>query len=67
VIEFVPKEDSQVQRMLASRVDIFDNYTQAGFERAFSDWFEIEESTPVPDSSRIIYVMRSRVPASRMH
>jgi hypothetical protein len=67
VIEFVPKEDSQVQRMLASRVDIFDNYTQAGFERAFSDWFEIEESTAVPDSSRIIYVMRSRFPASQMH
>lgn len=60
VIEFVPKEDSQVQRMLASRKDIFDTYTQEGFERAFSTVFEIEAVTPVRDAARTIYVMRRR-------
>ena len=60
VIEFVPKEDSQVQRMLASRADIFDDYTQAGFERAFSTCFAIEEATRVRDAVRTIYVMRRR-------
>jgi hypothetical protein len=58
VIEFVPKADSQVQRLLASRVDIFENYTQEGFERAFSTVFEIEEAIPVQDAVRTIYIMR---------
>ena len=36
VIEFVPKSDSQVQKLLTSREDIFPNYTREGFEAAFS-------------------------------
>jgi ribosomal protein L11 methylase PrmA len=60
VIEFVPKPDSQVQRLLASRVDIFENYTQDGFERAFATVFNIEQAVPVQDSVRTIYVMRRR-------
>ena len=60
VIEFVPKADSQVQRLLASRVDIFENYTQEGFERAFSTVFNIEQAVPVQDSVRTIYTMRRR-------
>ena len=63
VIEFVPKADSQVQRMLASREDIFDSYTQDGFERAFGARFTIEETIPVRESVRTIYVMRRREPA----
>jgi hypothetical protein len=63
VIEFVPKEDSQVQRMLASRKDIFDGYTQRGFEEAFSTCFEIERATPVREAARTIYVMRRKLHA----
>jgi ribosomal protein L11 methylase PrmA len=58
VIEFVPKEDSQLQRMLATREDIFTDYSQAGFEAAFSPHFTIEQAVPVRETSRIIYVMR---------
>jgi hypothetical protein len=64
VIEFVPKEDSQVQRMLASRKDIFDGYTQRGFEAAFSACFEIERAIPVREAARTIYVMRRRPEAA---
>jgi hypothetical protein len=60
VVEFVPKPDSQVQRLLASRVDIFDSYTQPEFERAFSTVFSIDEAVPVRDTVRTIYVMRRR-------
>jgi hypothetical protein len=60
VIEFVPKEDSQVQRLLASREDIFDTYTREHFERVFSTLFEIVDATPVRESARTIYVMRAR-------
>jgi ribosomal protein L11 methylase PrmA len=64
VIEFVPKEDSQVQRMLASRKDIFDGYTQRGFEEAFSTCFDIERATPVREAARTIYVMRRKPQAA---
>jgi hypothetical protein len=60
VIEFVPKEDSQVQRLLASRADIFDTYTQEHFESAFATRFEILDAIPLRDCSRKIYVMQRR-------
>ena len=62
VIEFVPKSDSQVKRLLASRADIFSDYTREGFERAFRPHFEFVDSTPVRESERTIYVMRRREP-----
>lgn len=58
LIEFVPKEDSQVQRMLASREDIFDDYRQESFENAFAEQFVIEEKVAVEDSVRTLYLMR---------
>jgi SAM-dependent methyltransferase len=58
VIEFVPKEDSQVERLLVTRKDIFDRYTKEHFERAFQDLFTIERSEPITGSGRVLYMMR---------
>ncbi len=58
IIEFVPKEDSQVQRLLAAREDIFAHYTRVEFERAFSRWFRIEQAVPIRESQRILYCMQ---------
>ena len=58
IIEFVPKSDSQVRRLLASRVDIFPDYTQEGFEEAFRGCFEIERREPIRGSERHLYLMR---------
>lgn len=58
IIEFVPKEDSQVQRMLQSREDIFDRYYQSDFESIFSDCFEIITSVKIKNTSRIMYLMK---------
>jgi hypothetical protein len=60
IIEFIPKEDSQVQRLLASRKDIFPNYTREGFENAFGLVFHQRESCPIPDSQRLIYLMEKK-------
>lgn len=60
IIEFVPKSDSQVVRLLATREDIFVEYTREGFEKAFSEFFSIEETAAVPESERTLYRMRSR-------
>jgi len=60
VIEFVPKTDSQVQRLLATREDIFPGYTREGFEQAFSTRFAALASCPVKNSERTIYLMQLR-------
>ncbi len=60
VIEFVPKTDSQVKRLLSSRRDIFPDYTRGGFEAAFSERFEIRKAEPVQDSERMLYLMETR-------
>lgn len=61
IVEFVPKSDSQVQRLLATREDIFVNYTQQAFETEFARQFVLERSQPVTGSERILYLMRRRV------
>ncbi len=60
IIEFVPKADSQVVRLLATREDIFPEYTTAGFEKAFGLFFDIEQKEPVSGSERTLYLMKSR-------
>lgn len=60
VIEFVPKPDSQVQKLLVSRKDIFPNYTREGFEDAFKEKFTIHEAVEIRESERVLYLMESR-------
>jgi hypothetical protein len=60
IIEFVPKADSQVQRMLATREDIFASYHQQAFEESFGAHFEIRKVAPIRGSRRILYLMARR-------
>ncbi len=60
IIEFVPKSDPKVKILLATREDIFPEYTQEGFEEAFSNAFEIVDVQSVTGSERTIYLMRRR-------
>ena len=60
VIEFVPKSDSQVKRLMLSRPDIFPGYTKEGFEQAFARHFTIESSAPIENSERWLYCMLSQ-------
>jgi hypothetical protein len=60
IVEFVPKSDSQVQRLLATREDVFPGYTQAGFEQAFASRFATVSSSPIRESQRTIYLMELR-------
>jgi hypothetical protein len=57
IIEFVPKNDPQSQRLLVTREDVFHNYTQNVFETAFQEFFNIEERTPIIGTERILYFM----------
>lgn len=60
IIEFVPKSDSMVHKLLAFREDIFTGYSEQHFEESFGRWFSIEERHSLPDSQRIIYFMKRR-------
>jgi hypothetical protein len=60
VIEFVPKSDSQVQKLFASRNDIFPDYTREGFEGAFQKRFHIRESVEIHETERMLYLMEVR-------
>ncbi|MBN2083677.1 MAG: hypothetical protein JW748_00535 [Anaerolineales bacterium] len=60
IVEFIPKEDSQVQRLLSTRKDIFPDYTREGFEAAFQSVFQIEGSAPIPESARILFLMKAK-------
>ena len=60
VIEWVPKEDSQVQKLLASRQDIFSGYHQEGFEAAFVELYKIHEKAAIQDFPRILYLMEKK-------
>lgn len=61
IIEFVPKGDSQVQRLLSSREDIFKEYNQEYFEAVFSGFFHIIQREHIQDSSRLLYLMVKKV------
>ncbi|MBI2855097.1 MAG: SAM-dependent methyltransferase [Chloroflexi bacterium] len=60
IIEFVPKSDSQVQRLLAAREDVFADYAQPDFERSFGEYFTIQDSVRIIDSERVLYLMVRR-------
>jgi len=57
IIEFIPKEDSQIQRMLKTSIKTFDNYNQKYFEEIFKKYFSIQIIKPIKDSKRILYYM----------
>ena len=55
IIEFVDKEDSQVQKLLCSRTDIFLDYNEKKFENTFSKYYSKFQKYPIPETKRIIY------------
>ena len=60
IFEFVPKDDSKVEKLLMTRRDIFDNYNINEFERVFLNYFEIIEKNKIKNSKRVIYLLRRK-------
>jgi len=60
IIEFVPKSDSQVRRLLQTREDVFPGYAREAFETEFGRHFVIERSEPVKGTERTLYLMKAR-------
>lgn len=60
IIEFVPKDDSQVAKLLLNRKDIFPNYTLEYFEQIFSSRFDLLEKELLADSTRVLYLFKRK-------
>jgi hypothetical protein len=60
IIEFVPKSDSQVQRLLSTRQDIFTDYNRQAFENTFREHFRIRNCATIRDTERVLYLMERR-------
>ena len=57
IIEFIPKSDPLVKKLLLYRKDIFENYNVEFFEKEFMKYFSIIEYKKVSDTERMIYLM----------
>lgn len=60
IIEFIPREDPSVGKLLKNRKDIFSRYDRKNFETAFGRRFMIASSYEVPASRRVLYLMHKR-------
>lgn len=60
IIEFVPKRDSQVQKLLSSREDVFGEYDENYFEKVFSSFFSIIAKERIRNSERVLYLMKKK-------
>jgi len=61
IIEFVPKNDSQVRKLISRREDIFLDYTQETFESEFKEYYKILESKKIKNSERTLYLMEGKI------
>ena len=55
ILEFVPKKDPMVQRLLQMREDLFDDYDQENFEKYLGARARIVKSEQVSASGRVLY------------
>ena len=60
LIEFVPREDQKVQQMLASRKDVFEDYTIGKFEHYFMQYFTVRKKETIPGTHRTLYLMQRK-------
>lgn len=60
IIEFVPKNDVQVSRLLVSRKDIFSDYNLDNFINAFSNFFILENQAKIKDTERILLYFKRK-------
>jgi ribosomal protein L11 methylase PrmA len=57
IVEYVPKDDPQAQRLLRSREDIFTRYDRETFEGAFRRFFRVMTCDALPGTGRVLYAM----------
>jgi len=62
VIEFVPKDDPTIQRMLALRKDVFDTYDRTSFVNALNSHARTVRSEVVSSTGRELFWYERHAP-----
>lgn len=57
IIEFIPKKNSNVKKLLIKKKDVFPNYNKEYFEQTYSKYFDIKEAKSIPNCASTIYLM----------
>ena len=60
IVEFVDREDSQVQLLVTNRDDILEDFTKENFEKAYEEFFKIKQAVPIRGSKRTLYLMERK-------
>jgi hypothetical protein len=60
ILEFVPRNDSQTQRLLATRKDIFGWYNKNEFINGFEKYFTITSEEHLAESERSLFLMNKK-------
>jgi hypothetical protein len=60
IIEFVPKTDPKIDLLLQNRPDIFDDYNELTFTKAFAVLFTIEKREELTNGGRILFLMQRK-------
>ena len=59
-IEFVPRKDPMVQRLLATREDVFPDYTRDGFRTSFASRYRFLDEVPIEGTQRMLFRLERR-------
>lgn len=60
VVEYVPPEDPMFRRIVRGRELLHADLTRTRFELAFRERFEVERADELPDSSRVLFLLRKK-------
>jgi hypothetical protein len=58
IVEYVPFDDPQAQRLVQSRTEAAAGYTQQDFEAAFQRYFDVVGRESIGNSGRTLYLVR---------
>ena len=61
LIEFIPKTDPQVKRLLTFRRDIFNEYSEETFMASFSKYFTVTKKINLSHHGRSLFAMHQRI------
>lgn len=59
IIEFVPKDDEKIKLMLSRKKDIYTNYNELTFVKAFEKYFTVLDKKIITGSGRVLYLMQT--------
>ena len=60
VLEYVDREDTQVQQLLANRSDVFSDYSFEAFRALVGQAFEITKEQPLSSGTRTLFLLKPK-------